>query len=203
VSFGRLFFGRFALGVLILKVFLQASNQRSLHKPLKSIETEESDALLRYSSPARQIWKMASFGARQHCLSQSFAMSSAHFETFTPCYCHCNSARLENVRHASPWNHSEMQAWLPTLRRFYWTLYILGVSFGNFTAPPFPMVWDLLPGTDQRKHCSWWILIYARTMFWNWFMAHAIPCSAICYGWAHHPWNPPAISIWTRCWCFW
>ena len=31
---------------------------------------------------------MASFGARQHCLSQSFAMFAAHLKTFTPCSCH-------------------------------------------------------------------------------------------------------------------
>ena len=29
------------------------------------------------------------------------------------------------------------------------------VFFGNFAAPPFPMVWELLPGTDQRKTFSW------------------------------------------------
>jgi hypothetical protein len=26
--------------------------------------------------------------------------------------------------------------------------------FGIFAAPPFPMVWELLPGTDQRKQFS-------------------------------------------------
>jgi hypothetical protein len=28
------------------------------------------------------------------------------------------------------------------------------VFFGIFAAPPFPMVWELLPGTDQRKQFS-------------------------------------------------
>jgi len=29
------------------------------------------------------------------------------------------------------------------------------VFFGIFAAPPFPMVCELLPGTDQRTHFSW------------------------------------------------
>ena len=37
-------------------------------------------------------------------------------------------------------------------------------------------------------------------MFWNWFVQPML-CDFFCL--AHHQWIPPAISMWTRCWCFW
>ena len=92
-----------------------------------------------------------------------------------------------------------MQTWLPTLWRFYWTLFVLPYFLEFLLLPPSPWFGNCFQAQIKGKLFHGELRFMRETMFWNWLMQ-----SMLCnFFWlVHHPWSSPAILIWTRCWCF-
>ena len=192
-------------GIDLEGFLLQACNQCSLQQALvKALKLKNVTPYCPILRLARQIWQMASFGARQHCLSQSFCdvfstSQNIHALQLSLLFCAFGSmagqprVECETCLPMKQLRDANLVANFVKILLNIIRAAVLPYFLEILLLPPFPMVWELLPGTDQRKHFSWWITIYARTIFWNWLMQfHALQFP---FWLAHHPWSPPAISI--------
>ena len=73
------------------------------------------------------------------------------------------------------------------------------VIFWNFCCSPLPH--GLGTASRHRSKETFFMMNYDLCENDVLKLAHAIHAALIFFWLVHHPWSPPTISIWTRCWC--